>query len=171
VTGLPLGGPGDNGLDGWRAAAAGEAILAGNTAAWRLTWRGFTPRVRSAAIPHASVMPLPALALGPSEEAAALAARIAEDPACPLPLSEAAASLGLGARALQRRLAAQGLSLTGVQRAAQLRAACAMLAANEAPLPAIGFACGFSDQAHFTRIFRQRVGMTPGDYRAVLRAG
>jgi AraC-like DNA-binding protein len=51
----------------------------------------------------------------------------------------------------------------------QVSQACAMLAGSEDPLPAIGYACGFSDQAHFTRAFRQRVSMTPGAYRALIR--
>jgi AraC-like DNA-binding protein len=34
------------------------------------------------------------------------------------------------------------------------------------PLAEIAFDCGFSDQAHFTRHFKARTGLTPGQYRA-----
>ena len=33
------------------------------------------------------------------------------------------------------------------------------------PLCEIAYVCGFADQSHFTRIFKRRVGMTPGAYR------
>jgi AraC-like DNA-binding protein len=51
----------------------------------------------------------------------------------------------------------------------QVRHACALLAGSDEPLPAVGFVCGFSDQAHFTREFRRRVNLTPGAYRALVR--
>jgi len=51
----------------------------------------------------------------------------------------------------------------------QVRQACALLASTDEPLPVIGYICGFSDQAHFTRQFRKRVAMTPGAYRNLLR--
>jgi AraC family transcriptional regulator len=35
----------------------------------------------------------------------------------------------------------------------------------EMPLTDIALACGFSDQSHFTRVFKRRVGMTPGAFR------
>lgn len=33
------------------------------------------------------------------------------------------------------------------------------------PLTEIAYACGFADQSHFTRVFKRRVGMTPGAFR------
>lgn len=41
-----------------------------------------------------------------------------------------------------------------------------MLARTSAPLLDIAVRCGFADQSHMTRVFRQRVGATPGHYRA-----
>jgi AraC family transcriptional regulator len=39
----------------------------------------------------------------------------------------------------------------------------------EIPLTEIAFSCGFADQSHFTRIFKRRVGVTPGAYRISVR--
>jgi AraC-like DNA-binding protein len=36
---------------------------------------------------------------------------------------------------------------------------------TERPLVEIALASGFADQSHFTRRFRQRHGVTPGQYR------
>jgi AraC-like DNA-binding protein len=155
---------------GWDAEAAEAAVAAGDTATWRITWSGWALSGR-ATPPAASPAPddAPAVTFGDCAEAAALAALLAEDPARHLPLAEAAAALGLSPRALQRRLAGRGLTATAVTRAVQVRHACALLAGGEDPLPAIGYVCGFSDQAHFTREFRKRVNMTPGVYRSLVR--
>jgi AraC-like DNA-binding protein len=157
----------DGGCD---AEAAARAVAAGTTAAWRLVWSDWARR--PAATPHqgaADPQGARSLAFDDCAEATALAALLAEDPARLLTLAEAAASLGLSPRGLQRRLAAHGLTPTAVGRAVQVRHACALLAGGDDPLPAIGFVCGFADQAHFTREFRRRLNMTPGAYRALLR--
>ena len=44
-----------------------------------------------------------------------------------------------------------------------------MALADEArPLSAIAFATGFSDQAHFTRRFKEMLGLPPGQYRRLV---
>jgi AraC-like DNA-binding protein len=40
---------------------------------------------------------------------------------------------------------------------------------TDLPLSTIARVSGFSDQSHFTRRFRERVGVTPGNYRWSLR--
>ena len=41
-----------------------------------------------------------------------------------------------------------------------------MMADQNQPLGEIALACGFADQAHFTRSFKQVTGQTPRSYRA-----
>ena len=43
-----------------------------------------------------------------------------------------------------------------------------LLQDNEIPLTEIAYECGFADQSHFTRVFKRRVGMTPGAFRSSL---
>lgn len=154
----------------WDADAARRAVSAEATATWRLRWSGRNAAKRKAP-PCRRESPLgaPAVTFGTCSEANALAAVVAEDPARHLSLEEMAAVLGLGPRTLQRRLAAHGLTITAVGRAEQVRHACALLAGGDDPLGVVGFVCGFTDQAHFTREFRKRVNMTPGAYRALVR--
>jgi AraC-like DNA-binding protein len=40
---------------------------------------------------------------------------------------------------------------------------------SDEPLGNIALECGFHDQSHFARYFRNRVGMTPGEYRSKFR--
>jgi AraC-like DNA-binding protein len=154
----------------WDDEAVERAVATDDTATWRLAWTGW--QAPGSGKPEAaSVCPLgaPSMTFDGCAEAGRLAAILAEDPARHVSLPDAAVALGLSPRALQRRLAAHGLTATAVGRAVQMREACALLAGGDDPLPAIGYACGFSDQAHFTRAFRSRVNMTPGAYRALLR--
>ena len=48
----------------------------------------------------------------------------------------------------------------------RVRAAAAMLANSDLPLSAVAVDLGFYDQSHFTRIFRQLTGATPGAFRS-----
>lgn len=45
--------------------------------------------------------------------------------------------------------------------------ACRQLADPDISLSAIATASGFADQSHFTRVFKQCTGMTPGAFRAL----
>ena len=53
------------------------------------------------------------------------------------------------------------------------RIACAQekLERTDASISAIALACGFSDQSHFTRIFRGTVGASPAAWRRQRKAG
>lgn len=48
--------------------------------------------------------------------------------------------------------------------------ACEELSKIKFSLVEIAFAAGFSDQAHFSRVFKDRTGLTPAEYRSVARS-
>jgi AraC family transcriptional regulator len=50
----------------------------------------------------------------------------------------------------------------------RIQFACRELANPERRLAEIAFASGFADQSHFTRVFKERTGMTPGAFRSSL---
>ena len=49
---------------------------------------------------------------------------------------------------------------------ARIESACRRLSAGATSLAAVAVEVGFADQTHFTRVFKQCTGMTPGAYRA-----
>jgi AraC family transcriptional regulator len=56
-------------------------------------------------------------------------------------------------------------TVAGYLRALRVRRACQELAEGEVPLSSIAQSAGFSDQSHFTRVFRATIGVSPGEYR------
>jgi AraC family transcriptional regulator len=44
------------------------------------------------------------------------------------------------------------------------------LASTDASLGEIAAAAGFSDQSHFSRTFKSYLGITPGEYRKIIRS-
>ena len=51
----------------------------------------------------------------------------------------------------------------------RVRRAQELLANTDLPLSEIALASGFSDQSHFARRFRERLGVTPSSYRWSMR--
>lgn len=87
----------------------------------------------------------------------------------PLPAAELAAHVGLSPWQMDQRLrAVLGLSLAQHVLRIRIDIACALLRQTPQPISAIGLACGYSDQAAFTRQFRKSVGLTPNAYRRVV---
>lgn len=52
----------------------------------------------------------------------------------------------------------------------RIQSACRELSNSDAPLTEVALACGFSDQSHFSRVFRRLTAMTPTQYRACFRS-
>ncbi|MEM9573437.1 MAG: AraC family transcriptional regulator [Pseudomonadota bacterium] len=80
-------------------------------------------------------------------------------------LSDIAASLGMGARTLQRRLAENGVSFQSLVDHARRTLAQQLLRETEYSLAEIAFLAGFSEQSAFTRAFKRWSGQTPRSYR------
>jgi len=82
-------------------------------------------------------------------------------------LDEAARSIGRSSRSLQRDIKNSGHTFSSLIRGIRCQEASRLLADSELSLSAIGYWCGYSDQAHFQRDFRRAVNMTPSTYRQV----
>ncbi|HEY4239912.1 MAG TPA: AraC family transcriptional regulator [Kofleriaceae bacterium] len=64
----------------------------------------------------------------------------------------------------------EGCTVGDYLRRLRIEAARAKLAGSELPLGEIALATGFSDQSHFSRLFRAATGYTPAAYRRLARA-
>lgn len=82
-----------------------------------------------------------------------------------LPSREAALFMNLSLRSFQRALSEEGLSYQQIQSEVRFRLAGWHLLRRVVPIAEVGFVCGYSDQAHLTREFTKRVGVTPAKYR------
>ena len=84
-------------------------------------------------------------------------------------LAELATVAGLSRFELVRRFSTQlGLPPHAFQLDLRILRARELLAVGQAPVT-VAAACGFADQAHLTRTFRRRVGITPGHYARATR--
>jgi AraC family transcriptional regulator len=63
-----------------------------------------------------------------------------------------------------------GVSVGEYARRQRLASAAAELACTDTPLAVIATNAGFADQSHFTRLFRQHLGITPARYRSQTRS-
>jgi len=144
-----------------------QALLRrGDTHTWTMRWQDFAARVPL--VPEPALMDTlpknlnlpdwPSLA----RQAAAL---VLQDLMHPPSLAQVATALGWSARSMQRALAGSDLCHTSLLAQCRVLAASHCLLQSPLPLAEVGFLCGFSDQPHFTRAFRQQVGVTPARYR------
>ncbi|MFC4068865.1 helix-turn-helix transcriptional regulator [Actinoplanes subglobosus] len=159
ILGLLTGLMGAAGARGLTVTAGGHTVYAdGNfrepppdLAQWCFSWSGVESR--------------PFAGPGGADLAARARHLLADDPARRWTLRDVAAGVGVPARSLQRRLRHER-GFTGMLAGVRAEAAAEMLRAGPLPLGVIGFTCGYADQPHFTREFRRRTAMTPGQYRA-----
>jgi AraC-like DNA-binding protein len=88
----------------------------------------------------------------------------------PMSLASAAVHLMHSTRSLQRKLQLEGASYVDLIASARAERASLMLSSGRQPaLAEIGFAFGYTDQAHFCREFKRRVGMSPARFREYMR--
>ena len=82
-------------------------------------------------------------------------------------LDDLAASVGLSRYHFARRFR-QSTGITPHEFVLRQRVARAqtMLQRTSVPLADVAFACGFADQSYMTRVFKKRMGVTPGRLRA-----
>jgi AraC family transcriptional regulator len=85
-------------------------------------------------------------------------------------LRDLAGELGVHPVHLSRAFAAQyGITMSEYRRGQRIAQATHLLANGHESITRIAYACGFVDQAHLTRAFKQATGVTPAIYRARAR--
>jgi AraC family transcriptional regulator len=95
---------------------------------------------------------------------------VRESASSPLGLAEVSDAVGRHPAHVCRSFrAAMGCSLTEFAQMIRVQRACALLRAGGRTLASIALQTGFYDQAHFSRVFRRHVGVTPRAYRASFR--
>lgn len=80
-------------------------------------------------------------------------------------LSEIASRLGSSPRSLQRALAAESARFADLLDQIRVDEAQRLLLGSELSVTQIGYVCGFADTSHFSRRFKQRLGMPPSALR------
>lgn len=133
------------------------AFDAGYTDRWVIEWTSFTPAA-------AKPMREPQYGLESSPPVVRKVAHYcATDTDSTLPA--VAAKLNMSKRTLQRRLGEAGHDFRAIAGDVRNRMAAWWLTETDHSIAEIGFLCGYSDQAHFTRDFKHRNGPTPNAYR------
>lgn len=85
-------------------------------------------------------------------------------------VDEAAKALALSSRQLQRRLTEAGTSFSETLQRTRVEAAHAMMHNRGLSLTEIAFCTGFSDLAHFSRLFKRTLEVTPSALRDLMYA-
>jgi AraC-like DNA-binding protein len=82
-----------------------------------------------------------------------------------LSVAEAATTLGISERTLQRKLGEAGTGYLNELAEARVRAARRLLLESDAPLTAIAYDVGCASLQHFSALFRKRTGESPSAFR------
>ena len=88
------------------------------------------------------------------------------DPGRHWTLRTLARDMNTSPRSLQRQLGVGRSSFSALLLETRLALSAKLLAQSQQSPAEIGYVCGFSDQAHFTRRFKEHSALTPGTFRA-----
>jgi AraC-like DNA-binding protein len=86
-----------------------------------------------------------------------------------LAIEKTASDLGISSRTLQRRLQREGVSYSEVVEKSRLEVSCIMLADPSMRVYEIATSMGFADPSSFSRAFRRWTGVSPMEYRKLLK--
>lgn len=88
----------------------------------------------------------------------------------PLALSDVAAQFGISHRSLTRRFkAATNSSATQYWQRLRIETVKELLASSNLSIQEIAFEVGYQDQGHVTRLFQRALGISPKEYRTMVR--
>ncbi|HLL18379.1 MAG TPA: AraC family transcriptional regulator [Rubrivivax sp.] len=144
--------------------ALAAAAARQHTSAWSIGWAAPS---RSLPIEGTPVLYLPKVAAPQAwpEHAQRSFIALCADLMSPKTLPALAQAQGEAPRTLQRHLNRAGLSYSELLAQARCSSASWWLTRTATAIAEVGFISGYSDQPHFTRDFRARVGLTPLGYR------
>ena len=120
------------------------------TAQWEFRWDGMSER-RSGVEPN----------VAPADWMGRARMHLASDPGHKWTLGALARVVGTSARSLQRRLQEEQSSFSNLLTQVRASAASELLSTSDHSPAEIGYVCGYSDQAHFTRDFKRCTAFTP----------
>ncbi|RCK40137.1 AraC family transcriptional regulator [Thalassospira profundimaris] len=138
--------------------------FAGRGLRWRISWQSFVPV--SQGYPFMANMPGTApSAVAGRPVVRKLVAMLENDVGRGWTIDDVARDMETSARTLQRRLQAANTRFSDLLRLTRVREACRLISGTDLSIGEIGYWCGFTDNAHFSRDFRRLVGMPPSVYR------
>ncbi len=86
-------------------------------------------------------------------------------------VQDAAIAVGASVSSIAHRLPQEvGKTYRQLRRELRVAEAKRLLATTDIGISEIADQCGFTDQSHFTRVFREEISLTPGQFRAMLPA-
>jgi AraC-like DNA-binding protein len=156
----------ENGTQVWPIQHAPEAQIAlqlafenRHTHSWRISWRA------NQTLPAAARTKATTNFAADTNLSQRLQSLLSQTHDVPLSVADAAQRLGQSTRSLQRHLHLEGVRYVDMVATARAQCAAHLLAKPVPSLAEIGFSCGYTDQAHFCRDFKRRVGISPLRYR------
>jgi len=144
--------------DGGAAGLAATVTESNATARILMRW---SPTAERPVVPHA-------VADSPDTDdtvVTALHRLVASDLVHPWRVDEAARALAMSSRQLQRTLRAQETTFSEAVQRARIEAARRLMLDRRVSLSEVAFCSGFSDAAHFSRLFRRHLDVPPSAYR------
>jgi AraC-like DNA-binding protein len=102
---------------------------------------------------------------GSSQTAATAAEFLSADPGRGWSLAALAQEMATSPRSLQRQLQAERVSFAALRSQVRSTQAARYLVTTSQSAAQIGYACGYTDQAHFNREFKRHTAFTPLAYR------
>lgn len=141
--------------------------IGGDTALWRMRWRRHVPRPGGlpAALSASAIDKAPIMFAAATPEVSRVVDLVAGDTTRTWSVAEVAAAVRTSPRSLQRRLAGSSVTFKQLVRAVRTREACRLLTDTGFSPSEIGYWCGYSDQAHFSREFKRRTNASPMTFR------
>ncbi len=141
-----------------------KLAFAGRGLRFRINWGSFEQV--SSSYPFMANMPGTAPMIGAQRPVVQqLCAVLEHDIGRSWTIDEVAAALDTSGRTLQRRLQQANSRFSDLLRLVRVREACRLLYGTNLSVGEIGFWCGFTDNAHFSRDFRRLLSMPPSVYR------